>query len=222
LETKSTLEGLKNSIRATYQKPTLENDGAVLNMLNENGKYSPRNDQDLREMLQLFVSKDNLKITVIVKTPSKAFSECSFPKVCQLYGISSDPNPDIDVFPVFSCGSAATSPKPLDLTKAVVKHLMIEIKLRQDVTPLNKANEATKSIYSYYYLSLYKDNFKLIPEKLIEGRNGQANLDYEVECRLIEVKKEDFMKRDLPRHLCRWSQPCHVNAKPMKSTMGRM
>src|SRR5215471_6589385 len=50
-------------------------------------------------------------------------------------------------------------------------------------------------------VSFYKDNFKLIPEKLIEGRNGQGNLDYAIECRstgrilgLIEVKREDFMK----------------------------
>ena len=43
---------------------------------------------------------------------------------------------------------------------------MDELKLRQDVIPLNKAYEATKTIYSYSYLtsgvSLYKDNFKLI------------------------------------------------------------
>jgi hypothetical protein len=82
---------------------------------------------------------------------------------------------------------------------------MTEIKLRQDVTPLNKANEATKTIYSYCYLasgaSFYKDNFKLILEKLVEGRNGQGNLDYAIECRptgrihgVVEVKKEDFMK----------------------------
>jgi len=106
------------------------------------------------------------------------------------------------VFPPFSCGSANLNN---DKSNAVIKHLMAEIKLRKDVTPLNKANEATKSIYSYCYLasgvSLYKDNFKLIPEKLIEGRNGQGNLDYAIECRstgrilgIIEVKKEDFMK----------------------------
>ncbi|PKY32177.1 hypothetical protein RhiirB3_531946 [Rhizophagus irregularis] len=89
--------------------------------------------------------------------------------------------------------------------KAVGKHLMAELKLRQDVTPLDRAYEATKTIYSYCYLaagvSFYKDNFKLIPEKLVEGRNGQGNLDYAVECRptgrilgVVEVKKEDFMK----------------------------
>jgi hypothetical protein len=79
---------------------------------------------------------------------------------------------------------------------------MAELKLRQDVTPLDKAYEATKTIYSYCYLasgvSFYKDNFKLIPEKLIEGRNGQGNLDYAVECRstgrILCVIEEDFMK----------------------------
>src|SRR5438105_3047276 len=50
-------------------------------------------------------------------------------------------------------------------------------------------------------VSFYKDNFKLIPEKYIEGHNGQENLDYAIECRstgkiigIIEVKKDDLMK----------------------------
>jgi hypothetical protein len=124
--------------------------------------------------------------------------------VCQLYGISNGPNPDIDVYryPVFSCGSTNLNNEE---SKAVIKYLMAEIKLHQDVTPLNKAKEATKTIYSYCYLaagvSFYKDNFKLIPEQYIEGHNGQGNLDYAIECRstgkitgIIEVKKDDLMK----------------------------
>uniref|UniRef100_U9SM34 Uncharacterized protein n=1 Tax=Rhizophagus irregularis (strain DAOM 181602 / DAOM 197198 / MUCL 43194) TaxID=747089 RepID=U9SM34_RHIID len=78
------------------------------------------------------------------------------------------------MFPPFSCGSADPNN---DKSKAVIELVMAEIKLRQDVTPLNKANE-------------------LIPEKLIEGRNGQGNLDYAIECHstgrilgIIEVKK---------------------------------
>ena len=51
----ATLEGLKKSVQAMYQTPALENDGAVLNMINDHGKYSPRNDQDFREMLRIFV-----------------------------------------------------------------------------------------------------------------------------------------------------------------------
>src|SRR5437763_3261337 len=198
----ATLEGLKDYIRKVYQPPELENDGAELKFMNDGDKYSPRNDQDVLKILRICVSNKHFKFTVIIETPSKPFSDWSFPKVCQLYGISSDPNPDIDVFPPFSYGSANLNN---DKSNAVIKHLMAEIKLRKDVTPLNKANEATKSIYSYCYLasgvSLYKDNFKLIPEKLIEGRNGQGNLDYAIECRstgrilgIIEVKKEDFMK----------------------------
>ena len=102
-----TLEGLKNSIRSmNHGTPALENDGAVLNFMYEGDRYSPRNDQDFCKMLRLFVSKNNFKLAVIIETPSKAFSDWSFPKVCQLYDISSDSNPDIDVFPPFSCGSA--------------------------------------------------------------------------------------------------------------------
>ncbi|CAB4417144.1 unnamed protein product [Rhizophagus irregularis] len=92
----------------------------------------------LREILRIFVSNKNLKFTVFIETPSKPFSDWSFPKVCQLYSVSNDPNSDIDVFPPFSCGSADPNN---DKSKAVIEHLMAEIKLRQDVTPLNKANE---------------------------------------------------------------------------------
>jgi hypothetical protein len=196
----ATLEGLKNSIRAMYQTPALENDGAVFNIVNDSGKYSPRNDQDLREMLRIFVSRNNLKFTVFIETPSKAFSDWTFPKVCELYGLSDDPNPDIDVFPVFSCGSAELDSEK---SKAVVKHLMAELNLRKKTTPIAIAYEATKSIYSYCYLaggvSLYDNNFKIVPEKLVKGHNGQGKLDLAVECRstgriagLIEVKDYDF------------------------------
>ncbi|GBB93360.1 hypothetical protein RclHR1_21560003 [Rhizophagus clarus] len=40
----TTLEDLKTSIREMYQPPALENDGAVLNFMNDGGRYSPRND----------------------------------------------------------------------------------------------------------------------------------------------------------------------------------
>ncbi|PKK58377.1 hypothetical protein RhiirC2_857808 [Rhizophagus irregularis] len=170
--------------------------------MNETDRYYPRSDVSFREMLRTLVTKNKPKFTVFVETPSKPFNSWTFPKVCELYGLSDDPNPSIDVYPVFHCGSVDLRSEE---SKAVVKHLMAEIKLRQDVTPLDKAYEATKTIYSYCYLasgvSFYKDNFKLIPEKLIEGRNGQGNLDYAVECRssgrvlgVIEVKKDDFMK----------------------------
>src|SRR5579859_2056435 len=130
------LEDLKDYIRELYRPPALENDGAVLNFMNDEGRYSPRNDASFREMLRSLVTKKSLKFTVFIETPSKPFSEWTFPKVCELYGLSDDPNPDIDVFPVFLCGSADLDN---DKSKAVVKHLMAELNLRKKTTPLTLA-----------------------------------------------------------------------------------
>ncbi|CAG8639269.1 648_t:CDS:2, partial [Funneliformis caledonium] len=81
----------------------------------------------LREMLQLFVSKNNLKFTVFIETPSKAFSE----------------DPSMAVFPTFSCGNVKPSQESL-------AGLMAELKSRLDNTPINLLSiEATKSIYVY-------------------------------------------------------------------------
>ncbi|CAB4427692.1 unnamed protein product [Rhizophagus irregularis] len=57
----ATLKGLKEYIRKMYQPPALENDGAELNLMNDGEKYFTHNDQDLREMLCIFISKNNLK-----------------------------------------------------------------------------------------------------------------------------------------------------------------
>jgi len=196
----ATLEGLKENIREMEKPPALENDSAVLKLISDGERYSPRNDQDLCKALRVFVSKNNLKFTVFIETPSKPFSEWTFPKVCELYGLSDDPSPSIDVYPVFSCGSTDLSSEK---SKAVVKHLMAELNLRKKTTPIDIAYEATKSIYTYCYLasgvSFYENDFKIIPEKLVMGHNGQGNLDLAIECRstgriagLVEVKRDDF------------------------------
>ena len=85
----ATLEGLKEYIRKEYEPPSLEKDGAVLKFISgDKERYSPQNDQDFCKVLRLFVSKGISKFIVIIETPSKAFSDWTFPKVCQLYGIS--------------------------------------------------------------------------------------------------------------------------------------
>jgi hypothetical protein len=77
------------------------------------------------------------------------------------------------------------------------------LETRVETTPINVSYEATKSIYSYAYLASatypFKDQIKIVPEKLVEGGNGRGNLDYGIESRstrriigLIEVKKDDF------------------------------
>ncbi|CAG8807688.1 24364_t:CDS:2, partial [Gigaspora rosea] len=114
------------------------------------------------------------------------FSEWTFPKVCQLYELSDDPNPSTRAFPVFSCGCVDLKDEKAQI---VVRYLMNCLKLLQDITPLDMR------------VSFYKDDFNIIPEKLIQGRNGQGNVDYAIECNstrrtvgLVEVKKDDFLK----------------------------
>src|SRR5438309_419150 len=58
-----------------------------------------------REMLPLIVSKTNIKFTVFICEPIQFLD---FLKVCELYGLSGDPNPSIDVYPVFQCDCVDT------------------------------------------------------------------------------------------------------------------
>src|SRR5436190_9282500 len=123
----ATLEGLKEYIRKMYQPPALENDGAELNLMNDGEKYFPHNDQDLREMLCIFISKNNLKLTVFIETPSKAFSDWTFPKVCQLYELCESEDPSLSVFPPFTCGIKDLED---DFSRAILKHLIAELNAR--------------------------------------------------------------------------------------------
>ncbi|PKB98498.1 hypothetical protein RhiirA5_431281 [Rhizophagus irregularis] len=76
----ATLDSLKEHICKMEKQPAPVNDGAVLKIVNDSGKYTPLNDKELREVLQLFVSDKNLKFTVFIETPSKPFNEWTFPK----------------------------------------------------------------------------------------------------------------------------------------------
>ncbi|CAG8664335.1 6216_t:CDS:1, partial [Paraglomus brasilianum] len=196
----ATLEALKDSIRAVYQTPALENDGAVFNVVCDSGKYSPRNDQALREMLRLLVSKNNLKFTVFIATPSKAFSDWTLGSVCQLFNLSAETeDPTLAVFPPFSCGNTEPS-------QEVFKNLILELTSRLDITPINLISiEATKSIYVYSYLLAGANNFKGVfevrPQKNLSGPNGHGPVDFAIDLRrtaktvgVTEVKKDNFVK----------------------------
>src|ERR1043166_3767081 len=147
-------------------------------------RYLPRNDAAFREMLQSLVSKNNLKFTVFIETPSKPFNEWTFPKVCELYELSDDPNPSIDVYSVFQCGWANTKEEKY---KEALRKLFDELETRVATTPIDVSYEATKSIYSYSFLASvtypFKTQIKIVPEKLVEGKNGRGNLDYGIESR---------------------------------------
>src|SRR4051794_40730119 len=150
----------------------LENDGAVLNFMNDENRYYPRNDVSFREMLQTIVLKAKLKFTVSIEMPSKPFSDWTFLKVCELYELSNNQSPSIDVYSHFLCGCVELEDEKSQIT---VRNLMTELKLRIKTTPLDMTYETTKFIYSYCYLasevSFYEDNFKIILEKLIKSQN---------------------------------------------------
>ena len=137
----ATLEGLKNSIREMNLGLPLENDGAVLNFTYEVKRYSPRNDQDFSKMLRQFVSKNNFKLVVSIETPSKAFSDWTFPKMCQLYGLGESDDPSLSVFPPFTCGCKDLEN---DSSQAILKHLIAKLNARLKSIPIS-GNEASKS-----------------------------------------------------------------------------
>ncbi|CAG8707402.1 3681_t:CDS:1 [Funneliformis caledonium] len=114
-----------------YKQSALENDGVELNFMNDENKYSPRNDQELCEFLCRFVSKGIFRFTVFIETLSKPFNSWTFLKVCELYELSDNPNSDIDVYHRFHCGSADLDNEK---SKAVLKHLMAELDLRKKTT----------------------------------------------------------------------------------------
>ncbi len=197
----ATLEALKNSIRAVYQAPALENDGAVFNMVCNSGKYSPRNDQEFREMLHLLVSKNSFKFAVFIETPSKPFAEWTFPKICQLYGLGETDDPSLSVFPSFMCECKNLKDES---SQAVLKHLIVELKARLKTIPIS-GNEASKSQYVCPYLiagaNLFEGKFELRPEKNISGPNGHGPVDFALDlprtartAGVTEVKDEDFFK----------------------------
>jgi hypothetical protein len=67
---------------------------------------------------------------VFIETPSKPFSDWSFPKVCQLYGLCESDDPSLSVFPPFSCEYKDLKD---DSSQAILKHLITELNARLKV-----------------------------------------------------------------------------------------
>ncbi|PKC52403.1 hypothetical protein RhiirA1_481571 [Rhizophagus irregularis] len=96
-------QGLKEYIHEMDKPPALENDGAVLNFISNGERYSPQNDQDLCKMLRLFITITASSLLYSLR-PFKPFNEWIFLKMCELYGLSDNPNPSIDVYSVLGIG----------------------------------------------------------------------------------------------------------------------
>ncbi|CAB4418651.1 unnamed protein product [Rhizophagus irregularis] len=72
--------------------------------------------------------------------PSKPFSDWSFLKVCQLYGLGKSDNPSLSVFPPFTCEYEELKE---DSSKAILKHLTAKLNACLKANPISR-NEALK------------------------------------------------------------------------------
>ncbi|CAG8740583.1 3572_t:CDS:2, partial [Funneliformis caledonium] len=125
---------LSRTSKTTYEPPAFENDGTVLNFINDKDRYYFRNDVAFWEMLRTLVTKKSFKFIILIETPSKLFNEWTFPKVCELYGLSDNSNPSIDVYPVFDCGSASTKEEKY---KEALRKLFDELENHVAITLIN-------------------------------------------------------------------------------------
>src|SRR6266480_6809424 len=152
-------------------------------------------------MLRIFVSKNNIKFTVFIETPSKAFSDWTFPKVCQLYGLGESDDPSLSVFPPFTCSCKDLKDNS---SQEILRNLITELKARLKTIPIS-GNEASKSQYVCSYLvagaNLYEGKFELRPEKNITGPNGHGPVNFAIDLLrtakmvgVTEVKDEDIFK----------------------------
>jgi hypothetical protein len=112
-------------------------------------------------MLQQFVLKGISKFTIIIETPSKAFSDWLFPKAYQLYSIGESDDPSLSVFLPFTCKCKDLKD---DSFQVILKHLIAKLEAHLKTIPIND-NEASKSQYVCSYLvtdaNLYKEKFEL-------------------------------------------------------------
>jgi hypothetical protein len=137
--------------------------------MNDGEKYSPRNDQDLREILRIFVSKNNFKFTVFIETPSNQNHSTNGPsrKCVNSMGLA------MTRVQVSMCNTRT------EKYEEALRKLLDELETRVATTPIGVSIlRGTKSIYSYTYLASatfpFKDQIKIVPEKLIKVKNGES------------------------------------------------
>ncbi|GES97741.1 hypothetical protein GLOIN_2v1881079 [Rhizophagus clarus] len=149
----------------------------------------------------MFVEKSSLKFTVVIETPSKPFSDWSFPKVCQLYGLGESDDPSLSVFPPFTCDYKDLRD---DSSRVILRNLITELEARLKSIPIN-GYEVSKSQYVCSYLvarvNIYEGKFELRPEKNITESNGHGPVDFAIDLLqtaktvgVTEVKDEDIFK----------------------------
>ncbi|EXX51050.1 hypothetical protein GLOIN_2v1123939 [Rhizophagus irregularis DAOM 181602=DAOM 197198] len=93
---RTTLKDLKDYIRELYTPPALENDGAEPNFMSD--------EIDIHIGTILHSKRCcscSCQLNLLYLLRRHQIHSATFPKVCELYGLSDDPSPSIDVYPVF-------------------------------------------------------------------------------------------------------------------------
>ena len=155
----------------------------------------PHTDEDLRRFLSILATRNQMTITLDVKSDLKAFSEFRMEQVCTLYGLSYDPTNPLSQFPEFQCEEEHVDDE-------LLSYLMQELNSRTALTPIAKAPEAHNSIYVYCILHAIAKfsslNFLVLAERYVEGYKAKGKVDYSVELSeggilgVTEVKRDDY------------------------------
>ncbi|GES73390.1 hypothetical protein GLOIN_2v1881079 [Rhizophagus clarus] len=184
------------SIHARYQT---SNDEAAFTFVYEDGNYSSQSDSEFRDMLWLFIKKNNFKLSVIMESPL-SFYLWTFLKVCKLYGIRFH-DPFLSDFPHFACECVKFSN---ERSQVIIKHLLTDLKYHFKVLPINR-NETSRNKYVCAYLvavtNIFENKFEVLPEKNVSGPNGHGPVDFGLTllqnsrlASITEVKDKDFLQ----------------------------
>ena len=106
-------------------------------------KYDISNDDELRRVLSMYCKQKIHAVKVVVTTPQKPFSEWKLKEAMELYGFGETAN--IRLLPPFECCR-----EPVE---GCIPGLIDNLKEANSSTPFRQYSEATKSIYTWVFLS---------------------------------------------------------------------
>ena len=194
-----TIEDFLQEIYLRY--PECEVSEAVLYFLANGDRFTPKTDKLLREVLRRLADKDIRRITVIIGTPTMAFSKYTLQKVAHLYNLPEFQS--FDSLSSFFCGQKTISNN--NKAKRALEGLFWQLDAWLASIPHFSANEAAKSVYTVTFLgiaaTLYQKKIRISPQHNIKGEHGHGNVDFAIISTVTnliagvtEVKKDDFSK----------------------------
>ncbi|CAG8606496.1 7116_t:CDS:10, partial [Ambispora leptoticha] len=168
----NSMSSSQNSIRAVYQTPALENDGAVFNMF---------------------------QVYRIHRDPLEGFQQLDIPESLPTLQSERRSESRYVRIPTFSCGCSDTKNEKF---RTALDKLMVELKTRLPSTSHTKQQKRYIPTRMRNYIAPVRERYNsyyTIPSSL--GKNGQGKTDYGMEsCAtgriigVVEVKREDFLQ----------------------------